>query len=92
MAKNPKMISVRAGKMRDGTSLTVVLPLDLAPAPGRKHRHLKGDAVVEVPAEHRFTLRSLRNGDLVAVAPAVVASEKPTSAGNGTKPATTDKG
>ncbi len=65
--KEPRMITVRAGTMPDGTPLVVTFPLDLAPAPGAKHRRLTGDATVEVPADHRFVIRSRKNGDLVMV-------------------------
>lgn len=67
MPKERRMITVRAGTMSDGTPLVVVFPLDLAPAPGAKHRRLTGEATVEVPEDHRFVIRSRRNGDLVVV-------------------------
>lgn len=76
-----KKIRVRAG---DG--LMVQFPRATLAAPGGRGRAIYGDEVVEVHADDRFVLRSLRNGDLVKVAgePAAKSKRKASSKATGT--------
>lgn len=76
-----KKIRVRAG---DG--LVVFFPRATLAAPGGRGYVLYGDEVVEVYADDRFVIRSLRNGDLVEVKdePKVIKRDTPRGRRTGT--------
>lgn len=65
MAKDK--IKVRAGKLKDGTSMRIFFPQAVIAAPGARTLTITGDEVALVDGEDRWIVKRLKCKDLVVV-------------------------